>query len=355
MRDVYRNATFCIAATAAKDGDVGLFFGRNSWALTPFRVTSLKLDDSNSSSVHGYWATFNGSDPAGDINLAPLNSRAWVAQERHLSPRILHFTHSMLYWECMESFTSETHPECIPLSHSVYAGKSPRPLKTLVNDCQAGRVTSDRDGSDQPAVPIFRRMEPNVLYSAWLDFRSFYTRAHLTHESDIFVALRGVAEEVEDIFEDEMIAGLWRKRLIRELCWETISDSGPTRPHRPLTWRAPSWSWASTTQEICEVLFENLSEMSTVIDIRTTTDTLGTLTEAFLVLQCHLVPIPHGCVFVHGSVSSGTGDSTVIEIPIYLDEPTARDSESRERFLICVGRVKSPMLVLITFFIGWKV
>jgi hypothetical protein len=35
MRDVYRNATFCIAATAAEHGGVGLFFDRDIQVLTP--------------------------------------------------------------------------------------------------------------------------------------------------------------------------------------------------------------------------------------------------------------------------------------------------------------------------------
>jgi len=38
MRDVYQNASICIAATAAVDGSVGLFFDRNTRSLEVYEL-----------------------------------------------------------------------------------------------------------------------------------------------------------------------------------------------------------------------------------------------------------------------------------------------------------------------------
>jgi hypothetical protein len=38
MKDVYRNAAFCIAATAAKDGNHGLFYERDPRSVHPVKI-----------------------------------------------------------------------------------------------------------------------------------------------------------------------------------------------------------------------------------------------------------------------------------------------------------------------------
>lgn len=40
---------------------------------------------------------------ARSVELSPLSRRAWVLQERLLSPRTLHYTNTQLFWECRES------------------------------------------------------------------------------------------------------------------------------------------------------------------------------------------------------------------------------------------------------------
>jgi hypothetical protein len=43
-----------------------------------------------------------------DVELAPLNSRGWVLQERALSRRCIHYTSTQVYWECGEGVHCET-------------------------------------------------------------------------------------------------------------------------------------------------------------------------------------------------------------------------------------------------------
>ena len=49
---------------------------------------------------------------------------------------------------------------------------------------------------------------------------------------------------------DEIVAGLWRNRLVQELCWHRYSTdvdvATAVQGIRYETWVAPSWSWAAT-------------------------------------------------------------------------------------------------------------
>lgn len=87
MRDVYRNASFYIAATAANDGTHGLFRDRDCSAFSPFQITGRQRFAPSE-----YWCMIHPDTSSLGIDSAPLNQRAWVAQERYLSPRTIHFT-----------------------------------------------------------------------------------------------------------------------------------------------------------------------------------------------------------------------------------------------------------------------
>jgi hypothetical protein len=105
MGQVYQNGFCNIAATGAEDGRVGCFLKRDvalvqkfSFRIhTPIPKFGLKpgLYDMVPRDLwsDGLWN-------------AALNKRAWVAQERILAPRILHFSATQLYWECNELVSS---------------------------------------------------------------------------------------------------------------------------------------------------------------------------------------------------------------------------------------------------------
>jgi len=310
MREVYSKAAFCIAATSAQSGDTGLYYDRDIQQLTPI-VVELKRPEFEHFNPHGwpdsgtYLLGFHLLTPSSLVNFSPLNRRGWVAQERFLSPRILHFTREVLVWECHESFTHEISANTSVDASSVDLYLDPSNLKRVLNSirwqgpdieyilrselfqrARFGRQPSDN--TDQ--------LTQNTIYQAWGQFLQSYSGHDLTKESDIFVALNGVADEVGDIMSDRLIAGLWEGRFIEDMCWYSISGSG-----RPKVWRAPSWSWASIISQIESAAEKRqqfwISEedrfphkMAGVVKLDIATKPSGEVEQASVLLECRPIP-----------------------------------------------------------------
>jgi hypothetical protein len=245
MREVYSNAAFCIAATAAESGKNGLFLDRDMELMTPVRVElSRAINVRNKAPLDelcgSYWLSFEKHSRDICIDEAPLNQRAWVAQERFLSPRIIHFANNILFWECRESFTNETHPNGHGDMWENHRGA--RGLKASLSNYESRRVANgDNSGGRHEALQHL-----DELYSQWRKFLEFYTNCRLTRGTDVLVALNGVSREVAATLQDEMLAGLWKGRLLSELCWSTLGGEPCRSPFRT----APTWSWISVTSSI---------------------------------------------------------------------------------------------------------
>jgi len=296
MRDVYNKAVFCIAATSAQSGDVGLFLDRNTYvtpvvvqATWPLQETGWRQTCSGPGT---YLFGFHHSPNRNAITYSALNKRAWVAQERFLSHRILHFTDSVLFWECDTSFTNENGTNLDNDDERRRLLPDSNALKRILNYLRLSRsmVVSDVDAalcrnSNSDTI------EPTVLskvFRAWEGFLELYTRCDMTKQSDILVALMGIAEEVGSFTNDCLVAGLWRARLIEEMCWRSLGWN-----RRPIVWRAPSWSWASVkgTVGYRAGTEENLwQSMSTVIEVDVSTKPSGEVERGSILLKCRCIP-----------------------------------------------------------------
>ncbi|KAH7360862.1 heterokaryon incompatibility protein-domain-containing protein [Rhexocercosporidium sp. MPI-PUGE-AT-0058] len=146
-----------------------------------------------------------------DIQNSGLTSRAWIVQERLLSPRIIHFFPSQLYYE----------------SHS------------------NGPVRSE-DKSMPPTFDKFREciFDTQTRYGAtpdvWFKVVERFSTCHLTQGSDKLLAIGGIAQKFHTESQVPYWAGLFADRAAKGLLW---TRRGPKLLRVPD--RAPSWSWAS--------------------------------------------------------------------------------------------------------------
>jgi hypothetical protein len=218
MLQVYQHAYCNIAATHAKDGRGGLFANRNPNLLSTdvqfsygratafYRMTNMN---------NGYWQL--------EIDDAPLNRRAWVVQERLISPRIIHFGSEQVIWDCYESVACESFPE----GTTAWSTRD-----------SASMYQSPKQSSQLMVVPE----NTDQALGKWAAIIAAYSSCALTYQKDKIVAISGVVELLADLWKVEYCAGLWRKNLEFQLCWLTHKPmAGVARP--PSQSRAPSWSW----------------------------------------------------------------------------------------------------------------
>ncbi len=295
MRDVYSGAICCIAATAAKDSTIGLFFDTDRQDLFPVQVkTSRALihGQKTNDPLVGYTMSCMVVIPSIAIDAAPLNQRAWVAQERYLSTGTIHFTQELLFWECYESLTSEQDYKGLLISDTskYYRDSTVHTLKS--------HICSYKTRQTDAYLPrLF-----SEIYKEWCAFRAAYSGCDLTKEGDILVALNGVALDVAEATNDTLVAGLWRGRLFQDMVWRRLDDfdgHSTDTTFRPSTWRAPTWSWASINRTIVshELWWED-EEFSTLTNDMAIIENLfvdqkpsGELVDASLTLRCRLIPM----------------------------------------------------------------
>jgi len=217
MSDVYSRAACTIAATAAGDSDGGLFFQRDPRLLRPRCIkTAWALDTHSSFDPSGsYWCDIAEFWKIA-VEEAPLNSRAWVCQERHLSSRIMHFTKTQLAWECYENVSCESYPRELPEFKIKDLADKPYDLK---KDLIKLQLRNPDESPHEPKSTRSRIPTKNDLYVKWAMFRGHYTSCGLTKDEDKLLAIQGIAQQFGETLGDHMLAGLWYNRILDELCW----------------------------------------------------------------------------------------------------------------------------------------
>lgn len=105
MGGIYRNSTCTIAALGAKDSHDGCFVHRD-----PLTYRACRLHANADKSLVAYNFGFDAQSIHIGKRDTPLLSRAWVLQERLLSPRTLYFSSEAICWECLELDATEPNP-----------------------------------------------------------------------------------------------------------------------------------------------------------------------------------------------------------------------------------------------------
>jgi len=231
MGSIYDGAWCTIAATRARDSTEGCFVARDPRLLRP--CTYEPPPDLRSPKLgNGPVYIVNSSLWISNVDKAPLNSRAWVIQERLLSPRIIHFGAQQVFWECQELAACESFPAGLP--EDIIEQVPQMPTRSF-NSFK--RLLAPFPDVVRGAIP-----PPFLAYEAWCEIIAGYTKCGLTQSKDKLVAIAGIAKRLQPYLNDAPCAGFWRKSLAHGLAW-TWARGGQL--YRPDTIRAPSWSWAS--------------------------------------------------------------------------------------------------------------
>lgn len=159
----------------------------------------------------------------------PLLDRAWVYQERLLSPRLLHFHNNELSWECAHYSVCECG-EDVGSYMEIYLQSFKRP-----------KVEHAR---------ALAKIGTFTMANRWHEIVQEYSGLRMTFQKDALPALSGLAKQMSEHREGEQyVAGLWDSTIFVDMLWAAQSGSG----RRPKEWRGPSWSWVSTTAAVTYV------------------------------------------------------------------------------------------------------
>ena len=239
MPNVYRNAYITVAALGAQDDQGGLFFERDAKELGP-SIVHIRPDAD--CALKKYICLGEYTWPwKFHLRGSPLLDRAWVIQERLLSPRVVYFGRSMIYWECWQRSACEINPKCLAsaisestnldsLDRPVVTSQIERKLKPLLEDSGLCCFTEDFEG----------------CLHRWGSILAKYSQCSLTKPTDRLIAIQGLADHLKSILTHiknagsiQYLAGHWDCTIPRSLLWTALSNS------KRIVGVAPSWSWAS--------------------------------------------------------------------------------------------------------------
>ncbi|KAL8883719.1 MAG: hypothetical protein Q9192_007027, partial [Flavoplaca navasiana] len=198
MSRVYSNSILTIAALWGNDSHSGCFVEQNRLVTEDCRIGTWK---------HGNVVVRSKDQKRAQtlsfVEPAPLLKRAWVLQERFLSPRTLFYGPWELHWECGERVMNESKPEdnleglentlkvrFRSLQETELISRKTSPQSRLWRHIWRNLWGIANDHSSQ-----YTRSENN--YDLWTDIRTEYWSSNLTYHSDTLVAISGVTDIIE--------------------------------------------------------------------------------------------------------------------------------------------------------------
>ncbi|KAL6704532.1 hypothetical protein ACN47E_008161 [Coniothyrium glycines] len=227
MADYYGNAYLTISAAMAVEKGQRIFSKASSGTGT----INIANEDKFLYAVHYRLPLSHTSNP--------LHDRGWIFQEYMLSRRVLHFVKDEVIWECREATWCECGRVAEDFGGMLHVG----PM-TSSHQSFSYRKKRRFHGS------LYLKPPPERLKNLWMELIHEYSGKHLTFGSDVFPALAGIVKEMQKQRKCGYYAGLWEDTLVSDLLWESEDEEWYPDGHlfpKPDKWRAPSWSWASST------------------------------------------------------------------------------------------------------------
>ncbi|KAI1422035.1 heterokaryon incompatibility protein-domain-containing protein [Xylaria sp. FL1777] len=289
MASIYKNAAVTIAASSSENAMDG-FLSREDSPYLPDYMFHIPMSCGENGTVY---LSAEAYEPE-----HPLDKRGWTLQESMLSSRMLIFSDYELLWQCKE----------VDLR-----GVTGRGLEYL-QPLEALPWTV----FDDDAEPYFGNLDSDKVY-LWKTIVQQYTERKLTDPEDRLRAVTGITTELETLWRDTNIHGLWKKWFIELLAWYKPDVD---REQERYLKRAPSWSWASLNGVI---RYEG--------PLKTEDAKVKLLTVSSAELTCRILE--------EGDINYGKFD-TILERPDLIDpsaELRQRGLQQREAGYLLLGTV----------------
>jgi hypothetical protein len=305
MQKVYSFSHCNIFSSVSEDSSRGLFRSRDPRSVYGPKLTlateGLETDPyPTKSHIRDFdiWDT--------NVTSGVLNSRGWVFQERLLAPRLLHFGHDQLFWECRQRRACETYP----WNDTLWRGMTDSDGPLLRNILGPTQLTA----AQQDSVQRGWRLQD------WKNIVVAYSKRQLTNSGDKLIALSGITKQAALLTHDVYFAGLWRADMEIQLLWYRKSSlpGDVTVDSFPRAYRAPTWSWASRDGEIgMEFVDSKYPIRFSIEDVvlqHATQDVTGCVTGGYLDLRGYLLPMNIDVTedFSSGRLPSGMVPSDVL-------------------------------------------
>jgi hypothetical protein len=248
MGDYYGQAHLTISATSADGDHVGFLNTRTPDTSNPVNLM-LDLPNGEIGTISVVLRPANAVASAfyRNVEQSPTNTRAWILQERALSPRILHYGKEQTFWECRSFELSEDgsiHSRGLSGPQRGFGAKL-----WMLTDSGHGPRTDDA------------RYENMIRYE-WQTLVEAYAKRKLTKPSDKLPAISGLAHRAPAVFRTKYCAGLWESGVRHSLDWVVSNPSEPLEEYR-----APSWSWAAVDSEVSFTDERSLNEKTPVFAV----------------------------------------------------------------------------------------
>ncbi|KAK4078595.1 uncharacterized protein Triagg1_2926 [Trichoderma aggressivum f. europaeum] len=337
MCEIYSGAYVTLAAAWSADSDVGLFRESASFKVQP----ATHLGPQAASYLIRRVPEHTTWDVAGVLQMTPelpLLSRAWVYQERLLSPRIVYFTRYEVAFECAGGKRDKIC-ECEHIPGGLWGGGS--------NGAGggSGEHTNDRK------VYHFEGLRASNLAEIrkyWHQIVAEYSGLRISFTSDRLPALSGVARQYGTAHSADLgryVAGMWENCFPSELLWYCASRNIHDRPD---SYCGPTWSWISTGNIAsyatgCPRTYPDDLEILNINFNLDGLDKYASISEATMELRGHLAP--GTLVEVHNAHSNTTsihfkgvsGNSLTFHYDYPLDQPGPRHIPFGSQIYLNIG------------------
>jgi hypothetical protein len=249
MGSIYRNATLTIAASDSKGAREGFLksLPKSPACKLPFYLPNNRLGNIEVEQYRLYANQENWH----------LNTRAWTMQEELLSPRMLFFANGEIRWQCLSVYKKRVlGASSVDLEVWQGVPRLPREVFLTSGNTKYEAPHSPDDNNSNERI----RKEQQDLWPAII---KNYTSRNITDPLDRLPALAGIIGELEKVWVDKCMAGLWNKSFPEHLLWQKVFGNyqGCTAPvykgcecrsspkPRPKI-LAPTWSWLSCEQAV---------------------------------------------------------------------------------------------------------